>query len=142
VQLASDRELISRNGSPEKFRAHCHEDTTEWTRPRKEHATAVHASDWRYHLRWSRDTRVVATQRGIPRLRGATTVVRPSIKANGLFSENGDAQIWFSDDASRIPVQVKTKFSKFSLTLSLQSVTQGDAAAHERLLASAPDARR
>lgn len=72
----------------------------------------------------------------------ATTVVRPSIKANGLFSENGDAQIWFSDDASRIPVQVKTKFSKFSLTLSLQSVTQGDAAAHERLLASALDAHR
>lgn len=56
----------------------------------------------------------------------ATVVVRPSIKANGLFSENGDAQIWFSDDASRIPVLVKTKFSKFSLTLSLQSFTAGD----------------
>ncbi len=67
----------------------------------------------------------------------ATTVVRPSIKANGLFSENGDAQIWFSDDASRIPVQVKTKFSKFSLTLSLQSMTAGDASSHQRLLAEA-----
>jgi hypothetical protein len=67
----------------------------------------------------------------------ATTVVRPSIKANGLFSENGDAQLWFSDDASRFPVQVKTKFSKFSLTLTLQSVTAGDASTHERLLASA-----
>jgi hypothetical protein len=72
----------------------------------------------------------------------ATTVVKPSIKANGLFSENGDAQIWFSDDASRIPVQLKTKFSKFSLTLSLQSVTHGDAASHERLLASAAEAQR
>ena len=67
----------------------------------------------------------------------ATTVVKPSIKANGLFSENGDAQIWFSDDASRIPVQVKTKFSKFSLTLSLQSMTVGDASSHQRLLADA-----
>ena len=56
----------------------------------------------------------------------ATVVVRPSIKTNGLFSENGDAQIWFSDDASRYPVQLKTKFSKFSLTLTLQSVTAGD----------------
>ena len=56
----------------------------------------------------------------------ATVVVRPSIKANGLFSENGDAQIWFSDDASRYPVLVKTKFSRFSLTLALQSVTPGD----------------
>lgn len=72
----------------------------------------------------------------------ATTVVRPSINANGLFSENGDAQIWFSDDASRIPVQLKTKFSRFSLTLSLQSMTRGDAATHERLLVSAVDAHR
>jgi hypothetical protein len=71
----------------------------------------------------------------------ATTVVKPSIKANGLFSENGDAQIWFSDDASRIPVQVKTKFSKFSLTLSLQSMTPGDPASHEKRLASAVDAK-
>jgi hypothetical protein len=66
-----------------------------------------------------------------------TVVVKPSIKANGLFSENGDAQIWFSDDANRYPVQLKTKFSRFSLTLSLQSVTAGDAAAHPRLLAAA-----
>jgi hypothetical protein len=69
----------------------------------------------------------------------ATTVVRPSIKANGLFSENGDAEIWFSDDAARYPVQVKTKFSRFSLTLSLQSVTAGDPSAAERFrLAAAP----
>jgi Protein of unknown function (DUF3108). len=66
-----------------------------------------------------------------------TIVVKPSIRANGLFSENGDAQIWFSDDANRYPVQLKTKFSRFSLTLSLQSVTAGDAAAHPRLLAAA-----
>ena len=64
----------------------------------------------------------------------ATVVVRPSIKANGLFSENGDAQIWFSDDASRYPVQLKTKFSKFSLTLALQTATAGDPSAHARIL--------
>lgn len=55
----------------------------------------------------------------------AATVVRPSIKANGLFSEDGDARIWFSDDDRRIPVLVKTKFSKFTLTLSLESVKEG-----------------
>ena len=71
----------------------------------------------------------------------ATIVVRPSIKANGLFSENGDAQIWFSDDAARYPVQVKTKFSKFSLTLSLQSMTAGDRTAHARLVSAAVDAQ-
>lgn len=71
----------------------------------------------------------------------STTVVRPSIKANGLFSENGEAQVWFSDDANRYPVQVKSKFSKFSLTLALQSVTGGDAASHARLAAQAAAAR-
>lgn len=57
----------------------------------------------------------------------ATTVVRPSIKANGIFSENGEAQVWFSEDARRYPVLLKSKFSRFSLTLSLQSIVAGEA---------------
>ena len=56
-----------------------------------------------------------------------TTVVQPSIKANGLFSENGEARIWFTEDERRLPVQVKTSFAKFTLTLSLESVTAGAA---------------
>ena len=67
----------------------------------------------------------------------STVVVRPSIRANGIFSENGDAQIWFSDDASRYPVKVTTRFAKFTLTLSLQSVTPGDPALHAPELAAA-----
>jgi len=59
----------------------------------------------------------------------ATTVVRPTIKTGGIFSENGDAQVWFSNDEQRIPVQLKTRFSRFSLTLSLQSVITGSVAA-------------
>jgi hypothetical protein len=55
----------------------------------------------------------------------ATTVVRPSIKTSGIFSEDGQAQVWFTDDASRYPVQVKAKFAKFSLTLSLESLKPG-----------------
>jgi hypothetical protein len=54
-----------------------------------------------------------------------TTVVRPTIKTGGIFAENGDAQVWFTNDERRLPVMVKTRFSKFSLTLSLQSVTDG-----------------
>jgi hypothetical protein len=57
----------------------------------------------------------------------ATVVVRPSIKANGIFSENGDAQVWFSDDARRVPVLVKTHFAHFSLTLALESATTNGA---------------
>ena len=57
-----------------------------------------------------------------------TTVVRPTIKSGGIFAENGEAQVWFSNDERRLPVQVKTKFAKFSLTLSLESVTLGNVA--------------
>jgi len=55
----------------------------------------------------------------------ATTVVRPTIRTSGIFSDDGQAQVWFTDDANRYPVQVKAKFSKFSLRLELQSVTPG-----------------
>jgi len=55
-----------------------------------------------------------------------TTVIRPTIKANGIFSENGEAQVWFSADDRRLPVQLKTKFAGFSLTLALESVTTAE----------------
>jgi len=71
----------------------------------------------------------------------ATTVIRPSIKANGIFSEDGDAQVWISADANRYPVQVKSKFSKFSLTLELQSVKQGDRVAQDAMIAEVLAAR-
>jgi hypothetical protein len=55
----------------------------------------------------------------------ATTVVRPTIRTSGIFSDDGQAQVWFTDDEYRYPVQVKAKFAKFTLTLSLQSVARG-----------------
>jgi len=55
----------------------------------------------------------------------ATTVVRPTIRTSGIFGEDGQAQVWFSDDTNRYPVQVKAKFAKFTLTLELKSVTPG-----------------
>lgn len=48
-------------------------------------------------------------------------VVQPSIKTKGIFSENGQAQIWFSDDAQRVMLQMKTKLSFGSLNLYLTS---------------------
>jgi hypothetical protein len=67
----------------------------------------------------------------------AATVVRPSIKANGIFSEQGEAHVWFSDDARRYPVLLKSKFARFSLTLSLQSVVPGEIAEAATSIASA-----
>ena len=55
-----------------------------------------------------------------------TTVVHPTIKTGGMFAENTDARVWFSDDASRYPVQVRTKFAKFSVILALESVVRPD----------------
>jgi hypothetical protein len=55
------------------------------------------------------------------------TVVQPSIKANGIFSDRGEAHVWFSDDERRYPVMLRTKFARFSLKLELQTITSGDA---------------
>jgi len=65
-----------------------------------------------------------------------TVVVAPTIRAKGMFAEGGEAQVWFSDDDRRVPVQLKTKFGGFSITLELQSVTLGDGPAPS--LAAAP----
>jgi hypothetical protein len=42
-------------------------------------------------------------------------VVRPIIKAKGMFAEGGDARVWISDDDRRIVLQVKAKVPKLPL---------------------------
>lgn len=48
-------------------------------------------------------------------------VIQPIIKTKGIFSENGQARIWLSDDSSRIMVQMKSRTRIGSLNLYLQS---------------------
>ena len=68
----------------------------------------------------------------------AATVVRPTIRTKGIFSEDGEAEVWFSDDAARYPVKVRSRFSRFTLSLTLVSVTPGvEPAALPGLVASA-----
>jgi hypothetical protein len=67
----------------------------------------------------------------------AATVIRPAIQTSGIFSKKGDAQVWIADDISRYPVQVKAKFAKFSLTLTLDSVKPGDYAMQQAALLAA-----
>lgn len=55
-------------------------------------------------------------------------VVRPVIKAKGIFSENGQAEVWLSDDSSRIMLQMKSKLSFGSLNLYLKSIRTTPAA--------------
>lgn len=48
-------------------------------------------------------------------------VVQPVIKTKGIFSENGHAEIWLSDDNRHIILQLKSRLSFGSLNLFLKS---------------------
>ena len=48
-------------------------------------------------------------------------VLQPVIKTKGIFSENGHAEIWLSDDNRHIMLQLKSKLSFGSLNLYLKS---------------------
>jgi hypothetical protein len=61
----------------------------------------------------------------VPSGRYPTVVVRPTIRARGLFAEGGEAEVWISDDARRMLVQLRAKFAGFSLSLRLEDVQPG-----------------
>jgi len=54
-----------------------------------------------------------------------TIVVRPIIKTKGLFSEGGEAEVFFTDDDRRLLVQLKTKVSFGTLNLVLKTFEEG-----------------
>ena len=56
-------------------------------------------------------------------------VVQPIIKTGGIFSDRGEAQVWFSDDSARIVLQMKSKLSFGSLDLYLKKYRPGLGAA-------------
>jgi uncharacterized protein DUF3108 len=49
-------------------------------------------------------------------------VIQPVIKTKGVFSEDGHAELWISDDAHRMILQMKSRLSFGSLDLYLTSV--------------------
>jgi hypothetical protein len=48
-------------------------------------------------------------------------VVKPFREGKALFKNQGDMQIWFSDDARRLPVQIQIKLKYGSMLLRLKS---------------------
>ncbi len=58
-----------------------------------------------------------------------TIVVRPIIKTDGMFSEGGEAEVWFTDDASRLLVKLQAKMGagpiRGTLKMELREYTQG-----------------
>lgn len=56
-----------------------------------------------------------------------TLVVRPIIKTDGLFGEGGEAEVYFTDDARRMLVQLRSKVPVVgSLTLHLREYRAGE----------------
>ena len=56
-------------------------------------------------------------------------VVQPVIKSKGIFAENGRAEVWLSDDANRIMLQMKSGLSFGSINLYLKSYRPAPAGA-------------
>lgn len=54
-----------------------------------------------------------------------TIVVRPIIKAGGLFGEGGEAEVYFTDDDRRILVRLSSKLPIGSLSLHLEDYRPG-----------------
>jgi hypothetical protein len=61
----------------------------------------------------------------VPAGRFPAIVLQPTIKTNGLFSKNGHAEIWLSDDEHRILLRLDTHFAFVKLGLELRKVTYG-----------------
>jgi len=63
----------------------------------------------------------------VPAGRFAALVIRPVIKAKGVFSEDGRAEVWISDDPDHLVLQMTShlKFGTISLHLRSRAVKPG-----------------
>jgi len=64
----------------------------------------------------------------VPAGRFPAIVIQPIIKTPGIFSENGHAELWLSDDKNRIMLQMKSGLSFGSINLYLTSYRPAPAA--------------
>ncbi len=49
-------------------------------------------------------------------------VLHPVIETKGMFSKRSDTRIWLTDDARRLPVQIRSKFPFGTITLRLKGM--------------------
>jgi Protein of unknown function (DUF3108) len=56
-------------------------------------------------------------------------VLQPVIDTPGMFSKRSDTRIWLTDDARRLPVQIRTKFPFGTITLRLKEMVLGGSSA-------------
>jgi hypothetical protein len=53
-------------------------------------------------------------------------VVRPGIKAKGIFSDKSNAEIWFSDDSLRLMLRMRSGLPFGTLQLELKDIDRGN----------------
>ena len=58
-----------------------------------------------------------------------TIVVRPIIQTDGLFAEDGEAEVFISDDDRRLVVQIKSRMRRGSMNMYLREFSAGTAEA-------------
>jgi hypothetical protein len=56
-------------------------------------------------------------------------VLHPVIETKGMFSKRSDTRIWLTDDARRLPVQIRSKFNFGTITLRLRDMVLPSASA-------------
>jgi hypothetical protein len=49
-------------------------------------------------------------------------LIQPEITTSGIFSKNGQARVWLSDDSSRTLLQLKSRLSFGSINLYLNQI--------------------
>ncbi len=54
-----------------------------------------------------------------------TIVIKPIIKSKGVFSQNGRAEIWLTDDDRRLMIKMETHVIFGTISLRLREFTQG-----------------
>ncbi len=54
-----------------------------------------------------------------------TVVLQPTFQTSGMFSDGGEAELYFTDDERRLLVYMKTKLSIGNLTLHLEDIQTG-----------------
>ncbi len=93
--------------------------------------------EWNRYFRFDRNPVILKVLRRetvkVPAGEFSTIVVRPIIKTRGIFSEGGEAEVYITDDARRIPVQLRSKLKVGSVTMELTDHVAGEKLTAEML---------
>lgn len=93
--------------------------------------------EWNRYYRFDRNPVILHVLRRervrVPAGEFETIVVRPIIKAGGIFAEGGEAEVYITDDERRILVRLNSKMKVGSVVLELTEYTEGEKLTPEML---------